>query len=100
MYTKYPVVARVLGLGLYTIYPIVARALGLAAECVARAKVSCIQGLGVIIHKGCMQDTFARATHSAARDDRVSWMGKGGNADACVNFACKRPNFTDVGAGW
>ena len=30
---------------LYTRYPIVARALGLAAECVARAKVSCIQGL-------------------------------------------------------
>ena len=29
---------------LYTRYPIVARALGLAAECVARAKVSCIQG--------------------------------------------------------
>ena len=28
---------------LYTRYPIVARALGLAAECVARAKVSCIQ---------------------------------------------------------
>ena len=28
---------------LYTRYPIVARALGLADECVARAKVSCIQ---------------------------------------------------------
>ena len=29
---------------MYTRYPIVARALGLAAECVARAKVCCIQG--------------------------------------------------------
>ena len=27
--------------------------------------------------------------------------GGGGlaNADACVNFACKRPKFTDVGGG-
>ena len=51
---------------LYTRYPIVARALGLAA---ARPSASA--------SKGCMQDTFARATHSAgrpsaARDDRVS----------------------------
>ena len=40
------------GLGLYTRYPIVARALGLAAvqplgRVRARAKVSCIQGLGL-----------------------------------------------------
>ena len=32
-----------------------------------------------------------------------SWVGSGrvvlhsANADACVNFACKRPNFADVG---
>ena len=39
---------RVPDSGLYTRYPIVARALGLAAaECVARAKVSCIQDSGV-----------------------------------------------------
>ena len=27
--------------------------------------------------------------------------GEGGlaNADACVNFACKKPNFADVGGG-
>ena len=52
------------------------------------------------------------AARPSARDDRVSciqWrkgstirnvrtMGGGlANADACVNFACKRPNFADVG---
>ena len=45
---------------LYTRYPIVARALGLVR---ARAKVSCIQ-------VDCMQDTFARAAHSAKRGAR------------------------------
>ena len=36
-----------------------------------------------VIHKGCPH------------------KGVGGlaNADACVNFACKRPNFADVGGG-
>ena len=43
-YGVYEKVPRAHACALYTRYPIVARALGLAAaECVARAKVSCIQ---------------------------------------------------------
>ena len=42
---------------LYTRYPIVARALGLAAECVARAKVYCIQ----------IQDTLSSRARLAFR---------------------------------
>ena len=36
---------------------------------------------------------------SSKKDVRTKGKGGLANADACVNFACKRPNFADVGEG-
>ena len=69
MKDQIPLLAQALGLkaqhaALYTRYPIVARR-DWPTGCIGR------------VRRACMQDTFARATHSAgrpsaARDDRVS----------------------------
>ena len=75
---------------LYTKYPIVTGALGLAAEC-AREQ-------SYLAYKYTRYSIVAHASKgSSIKDVRTRGMA---NSDACVNFACKRPNFADILYGW